>query len=237
MNRVKFIVIVVIMILLFSFVIFMNYNRIEDFINNKQWEMIAPIATIFPDKYLQIASAGNKLLVIESDKVNAYINTNVYEYKLDINFKDVVVDSDKGYCVIGENGGSKLMLLNEKGKLWEFDTNGEIMAVSVNKNGYVACVYGKSGYRSLIKVLTPTGEELFTNYLVSTYAVDADISNDNKYLAIAEINTEGINLESDVKIVDMNNTQESGVRTIKLDNNTFLLDVEYTDKNELLLLI
>lgn len=236
MSRVKFIVIIVIMILLFGFVIFMNYNQIENFINNKQWELIEPIATIYPEKYLNSSGVGNKILIIENDKISSYQNSNVYEFKVDINFKDVVVNSEKGYCVVGENGGSKLLLFNEKEKLWEFDINGEILEVSVNKNGYVACIYAKSGYKSLVKVITPSGEEMFTNYLASTFALDADISNDNKYLAIAEINTDGINMESDIKIVDMNKTEDGEFRTVNLDGNSLILDVEYSDKNDLFVL-
>ena len=234
MNKVKFIIAIVVMILLFGFVIFMNYDRINDFINNKQWEVVDSIATIYPNKYLQLESAGDKVLVIESDKISAYGNSANSEYSLVTNYKEVVVDCSRDYAVVGENGGSKLMLFNEKEKLWEFDTSGEILAVSVNKNGYVACVYSKSGYKSLIKVIKPNGEEMFTNYLASTYAIDAEISNDNKYLAIAEVNAEGINMESDVKIVDMNNTTESAVRTIDLESDTLILDMEYNDKNELL---
>lgn len=236
MNKTKFIIIVIIMIVLFSFVIFMNYDQINNFINNKQWELIDSIAQIYPDKYLKASGAGEKILVIESDKISAYTNTNIPDYKQSVNFKDIVVDSNGDYCVIGENGGSNLVLLNEKGKVWDFNVNGEILAVSVNKNGYVACVYSKSGYKSLIKVINPSGEELFTNYLASTYAVDAEISNDNKYLAIAEVNTEGINMESDIKVVDINNASEKELKTIKLEGNSLVLDVEYGDKNDLLIL-
>ncbi len=236
MTKGKFILIVVFMIVLFSTVIYLNYDKIENFINNKQWELVDSIATIFPDKYLATASMGKDLIVVESDKVSGYTNSNVKTFSIDTTFKSVILDDEQEYCVIGEDGGSKLILLADEKKLWEFDTTGELLSVSVNKNGYVACIYAKNGYKSLIKVLKPSGEEMFTNYFASTYAVDAEISNDNKYVAIAEANVEGINVESDIKIIDMNNVQAEAIETIKLENNTLLLDIEYTDKNELLIL-
>ena len=236
MNKLKYILIIVFMIAVFSFVIFMNYDRINDFINNKQWQVVNSIATIHPDKFLQVGSSGDKLVLIESDKISAFTNSNISEFSISSNIKEVVVDSCRDYCVIGENGGGKLILLNDKGKLWEFDTKGEILSVSVNKNGYVSCIYAKSGYKSLIKVINPNGEELFTNHLASTYAVDSEISNDNKFLAIAEVNTEGINMESSIKVVDMNNTTSKEIKNVSLDSNTLVLDIEYTDKNDLLIL-
>lgn len=39
----------------------------------------------------------------------------------------------------------------------------------------------------MVKVYSPEGKDLFTMYLSTTYAVDIDISEDNKYLAVAEI--------------------------------------------------
>ncbi len=236
MSRSKFIIIIVVMVLLFALVIFINRDRITSFINSKQWEIVDSIATIYPNKYLGVAGCGDKILVIENDKVTAYTNSTASSYSESINIKDVVVDSNKDYCVIGETQGSKLFLFNEKGKVWEFDVNGEIQEVAVNKNGYVACIYSKSGYRALIKVINNNGEEVITNYLASTYAVDADISNDNKYLTIAEINVDGINLESSLKIVDIFNTKENEAKTVPMERNTLILDVEYDDKNELLVL-
>ena len=53
-------------------------------------------------------------------------------------------------------------------------------------------MYSQAGYKSLIKVFSNTGKELFTNYLASTYAIDVAISNDNKTLAVAEIDANGI---------------------------------------------
>lgn len=236
MSKVRFIIIVVFLILIFGFVIFMNYSKIENYVNNKQWEVITPVATISLDKYMQSRGCGDKLLVVDNDKISIYSNSNIDEFKETINFKEVVIGSEGDYCVVGEKNGSKLLLFNEKGKVWDFDVNGEILAVSVNKNGYVVCIFAKSGYKSLVKAINPNGEELFTNYLASTYALDADISSDNKHLAIAEVNTDGITIEPDIKIVDVNNATDSGYTTIKLDNGSLILDVEYTDKGELLVL-
>lgn len=236
MNKVKIIIVIVVMIVLVSFVIFMNYDKINNYINDKQWQIVDSIAQIYTNKYLQIGSCGDKIIIIENDRVCAYTSTASPEYIVDCNMKDVVIDSNRDYCAIGENGGSRLILLNDKGKLWDFDVSGEIMAVSVNKNGYVACIYSKSGYKSLVKVIDASGSELFTNHLASTYALDAEISTDNKILAIAEVNTEGINMESDIKIVNINGTESRDFKTVKLDSNTLVLDIEYTDKNELVVL-
>lgn len=236
MTKGKLILIIIILVAIFSTILYINYDNIVNFVDNKEWEVADSIAKIIPNKYLQLSCAGDELIIIESDQVSTYTYSEVPIYTVQTALREVVSDSESSYSIIGEVSSGKLVLLNEKGKLWDFNVNGEILTVSVNKNGYVACIYSKSGYKSLIKVIKPTGEEMFTNYLASTYAVDVEISNDNKYLALAEVNTEGITLESSVKIIDMNKAVDETIKTVKLDNNTLLLDVEYTDKNELLML-
>lgn len=236
MTKGKLILIIIVLIAIFSTIFYLNYDNIINFIDNKEWEYVSPIAKILTNKYLQASSAGDELIVIESDKISAYTNSSVSDFTVTNMLRAAISDDVGDYSVVGEAGGSKFILLNEKGKVWEFDTQGEILALSVNKNGYVACIYSKNGYKSLIKVIKPNGEEMFTNYLASTYAVDVEISNDNKYLALAEVNAEGINMESSVKIIDMNKAEAEAITTVKLDSNTLVLDIEYNDKNELLVL-
>lgn len=236
MEKFKYVLIIVVLVAMFSFVIFMNYDKISNYFNSKGWEIANSIANIHFEKYIKTGSAGDKIVIVESDQINGYTNSSESQFKIDTNLKDVVIDSTKDFLVIGEKYVGKLMLLNDKGKVWEKNISGDILSVSVNKNGYVACVYSKSGYKCLIKVINPSGEELFTNYLASTYAVDVEISNDNKYMAIAEVNTEGISLESNIKIIDMNNANENKSINIELDDNSLILDIEYNDKNEIMVL-
>lgn len=115
-------------------------------------------------------------------------------------------------------------------KVWENIIPGNIYSVYVNKNGYVAVTYKQSGYKSLVKIISPTGIELFTSYLASTYALDVAITNDNKTLAIAEVDTEGIHVTSAIKIIDINNLENSNVKRFALDENSIIVNIEYTEK-------
>lgn len=72
--------------------------------------------------------------------------------------------------------------------------------------------------------------------MTSTYAVDTEISNDNKIFALAEIDTDGINVSSSIKFIDMNNASENNVKKIELENNMLITDIEFTEKNELLII-
>ena len=49
------------------------------------------------------------------------------------------------------------------------------------------------------------GDELFKTFLKSTRVVSTSISEDNKYLAIAEIDTSGTIIQSNIKIISIEN--------------------------------
>ena len=76
---------------------------------------------------------------------------------------------------------------------------GKIDKLCVNKNGYVAVALSGTSYKSVIQVLNNTGEELFKTYLSSTIAMDIDISQDNQFISLLEVNTKKPTICSDIQ--------------------------------------
>ena len=90
----------------------------------------------------------------------------------------------------------------------EEEVDGNISQIYVNKNGYVAVVISGTSYKTVIKMYTPEGKEMFTTFLASTRAVDVSISNDNKYLAIAEVDTSGTMIQSYIRIMSIDKAEK-----------------------------
>lgn len=70
-------------------------------------------------------------------------------------------------------------------------------------------------------------------------AIDTAISNDNKYLSIAEINTQGAVIQSNIKIISIEKARtdptNSVIYTYNLDANKLVTNIQYQDKNNLLI--
>ena len=83
----------------------------------------------------------------------------------------------------------------------------------------------------------PKGDLLFSNYL-STYVMETDISENNKYLAIAEIDNSGISPTTKIEIISVDaaikNTGTATVNTYQAETNQMLTGLEYQRKNKLL---
>jgi hypothetical protein len=214
---------------------YFNYDTITKYVSNKEWQIVDSIASINLDKYTDIVGNDEGIIIIDTNNIRMYLDSTKEIYNETMALKSPVNDTCGKYFVTGEKQGNKIYLFYEKQKLWEFELVGEIASVSVNQNGYVSVVYMQSGYKSLVKTIKPNGDELFTNYLASTYAVDTCISDDNKLLAIAEVNTEGIKSESTVKIINTDQISEEKVNSVPLGDG-LVVDIEFGDKNELLVM-
>ena len=79
---------------------------------------------------------------------------------------------------------------------------------------------------------------MFKTYLSSTRTADVAISNDNKYLAIAEVDTSGTIIQSNVKIISVEKASSDPTNslenTIKGESNKLITNLKYQDKDKLI---
>lgn len=234
MNK-KWIILAIIFAILVAVITYFNYDRLEEYIENKSWQMADSVATIQLDGINQVES-GKYLLALTKNTIDFYKNKNTSEYSIGLVSAEIITHTAGEYTAIADKTSGNVYMMKDETKLWEVKIEGSVFDVVVNKNGYVAVTYSQSGYKSIIKVLKANGEELFTTFLASTYASDVEIADNNKVLAVAEIDTEGINVASKIKFIEVDNNNETKLTTVYENSNCLILDLEYTDKNQLFVL-
>lgn len=183
--------------------------------------------------------AFNKYIgVLSKAKLSIYSNTGNEEKSLDVQISDPIWNSSNRFLAIAENKGQKLYVITDKDISWEADVDGSISQVHINKNGYVAAVIGDTSYKTVIKMYNSQGKLLFNTYLSTTRAIDVSISNDNKYLAIAEVDTSGTIVQSSIRIMSIDkaskNETDTLENTFKCQENKLITNIEYQDKNKLI---
>lgn len=182
--------------------------------------------------------AFNKYIgILNKTKFLIYGNTGNEEKTLDIQISNPIWNSANRFLAIAENKGQKFYLIADKEISWETEVDGNIAQVHVNKNGYVAIVIVDTSYKTVIKMYNPQGKELFNTYLSSTRAVDVSISNDNKYLAIAEVDTSGTIIQSNIKIISIDKAStdptNSLENTYQSEGNKLITNIKYQNRNKL----
>lgn len=175
--------------------------------------------------------------VLNKNQFTIYGSTGNEEKKLEIQVSTPVFDSANRFLVVAEKKGKKLYLITDKDITWETEVEGNISQVHVNKNGYVAVVITDTSYKTIIIMYNPEGKEMFKTYLSSTRTADVAISNDNKYMAIAEVDTSGTIIQSNIKIIsiekassDPTNSLES---TYQGESDKLITNIKYQNKDKL----
>ncbi len=186
-----------------------------------------------------IVYAFNKYIgVLNRNKFIIYGNNGNKEKELEMEVSNPVFNSSNRFLVMAEKKGKKLYLITDKEITWEANVEGNISQVHVNKNGYVAVVMTDTNYKTVINMYNPQGTRIFKTYLSSTRTADITISNDNKYLAIAEIDTSGTIIQSNLKIISIEKAStdptNSIEKTYKSEPGKLIANIKYQDKNKLI---
>lgn len=182
--------------------------------------------------------AFNKYIgILDQAKFTVYSNSGSKEKELDVQISNPLYSSANRFLAIAEKGGQKFYLITDKDVSWDATVEGNISQVFVNKNGYVAVVITGTLNKTVIKMYNPLGKAMFTQYLSTTRAIDVSISNDNRYLAIAEIDTSKTVLQSNVKIISIEKAEKNAddylEKTYSSATGKLITNIRYQDKNKL----
>lgn len=183
--------------------------------------------------------AFNKYIgVLNKNNFIIYSNTGKKENTLTLEITRPIFNSNNRYLAVAEEKGNKLYLITDKDISWEREIEGNISQVTVNENGYVAVTIVDTSYKTVVEMFDNKGEALFKTFLKSTRVVATSISNDNKYLAIAEIDTAGTIVQSNVKIISIedakNNPENSIKKVFNGENRDLITNIKYQGKNKII---
>ena len=177
---------------------------------------------------------------LEDNTLTKYISSGREEEKIKMEINNPIFTSGGKNLIVAEKDKQKIYSISDKGLLWEKELEGNISRISINKNGYSSVILTGTTYKSVIVVMDREGKELFRIYLASTIAVDSTISDDNKFLSFAEINTSGTIIQSNIKTVSIEKAiqkkEDSYVFTHIGNDDSIVVNIKYQDKNTLTVL-
>lgn len=183
--------------------------------------------------------AFNKYIgILNKNNFKIYDNTGKEEKTITLEISKPIFNSNNRYLAVAEEKGQKLYLIADKEILWEREIEGNISQITVNKNGYVAVTIVDTSYKTVVELFDSQGTSLFKTFLASTRVVSTSISEDNKYLAIAQVDTSGTMIQSNIKVMSIEDAKNRNEDTIKKEyngeNNELITNIKYQEKNKLL---
>lgn len=183
--------------------------------------------------------AFNKYIgILNKNIFTIYDETGSKSKELTVDISKPIFTSNNKYLVIAENNGKKVYLIEDKEILWDRDIEGNIEQVTINKNGYVAVTIVDTSYKTVIQLFDNQGNSLFKRFLATTRAVATSISDDNKYLAIAQVDTSGTKVQSNIQVMSIdeakNNNENAKQKEYSAEEGELITNIKFQEKNKLL---
>ena len=235
-------VILFIILLIVAIVLYISKNDVRNWIDINIFrknisEQDIQVINLNTDKNNQIHVYNNYISVLNDKTVTLYNSYGEKITSIEVNINSAIFDSSQKYFSIAEYKGNEICLIFDKTYLWSQKLEGEILQIHVNKNGYVAVITTDATHKSIVTFFDSQGKRLFTSYFASTRIVDASISNDNKYIAIGELDTTGTIIKSNIKILSVQNAQKDPENTIiytyETEDGVLITNVKYQSKNQI----
>lgn len=184
-----------------------------------------------------ILAYDNYVGILNKSILSVYTSGGKKDKELEVEISNCISDTSNRFLALAEKEGTKLELISGTEILWKKDIEGSIANIFVNKNGYVSVVVTGTSHKNVIVTYNPEGTELFRTFLSQTTAIDVDISNDNKYLAYAEVDTSGSFIQSNIKIISMEKAQTDPKNSTEYiypaESKEIVTSIKYQDDNKL----
>lgn len=245
-NKRKIITFVIIGIVLVLFVVvgtlYEKNEKTRNFLDKyvffkEKHENNLPYIAINGGEDLNVFAFKGNILILKDNILTIYNQNGNEEGTLDIEISNPIFESNGDYLCIAEKDGKKIYIISNKNILWKKELENNISDITINSNGYVAVSLTGAIYKTIIQTFDNKGTELFTTFLSTTYAIDMDLSPDNKYLAIAEANFSGILLQSNIKIISIdkakNGESDYIINTYTSKSGDLIVNLKYQNRSEL----
>lgn len=189
------------------------------------------------DENTQIYAYDKYICIFRKKSLEFYNKLGNQVAKIDLDINKAVFTSSGKYMAICEEQGQKFYLICGKEKLFENEIEGNINQINVSESGYISIVLSNASYKSIVDVYNKSGTEVFKTNLVTSRVADVCISQDSKYLAIAEIDISGILIQSSVQIVSIElaqtNPKEAIIYKYQSPTDKLIINIEYQEKDRL----
>lgn len=178
------------------------------------------------------------ITVLEKNMLSMYNSSGSKTGEIEVNVSNPIYNSNNKYLCIAESKGNNIYLVSGGNLLWQTSVDGTIEKINVNKNGYVSVIEKGTSYKNIIIIFNSEGKELFKTYLSSSIAVATDISGNNQHLAIAEVDTTGAMIQSNIKIISIEKAKSDPTNSVEHsisgDTGELITNIKYQDKEKLI---
>ena len=210
----------------------------ENIINKEISQSKVKKIVISKDENVQVFAYDKYICVLRKKTLEFYNRIGTKKNTIEVDITNAEFSAAGRYLAICEKNGQKFYLISGKEKIYENEIEGKINQIQVNRNGYLSVVISNTSYKSVVDVFDKNGKEIFKTNLSTARVVDVSISQDSKYLAIAEVDLSGIIIKSSIQIVSMDlaqtNPEKAFINKYEATIGKLIMKIKYQENSKLI---
>ena len=158
----------------------------------------------------QFAVLDHELLVCSGKDVRLYSGSEQVSLDQAVSIQNPVVDTVGNAALVYDAGGQSLFVYRDRAEVFSLslDDGQQLLAASMNSQGWLVVVSQESGYKGIVTVYDNTFSPQIQLHLSSRFVMDAVLSPDSKSLALLTLGLNDNAFESRVDFYQLNRTEE-----------------------------
>ena len=160
------------------------------------------------DATSRFAALDGSLVTVAANQIRVLDERSRVLYQTGVRFLHPDLVSGGGVAVAYDIGGTTMYVVDSKGLRWQKETEGELITVSVNPNGYVTASYNKNGAKAAVTVWDSEGNEKFTFNSSQRFVMTAALGRDDRTLVAVTMGQEDGKFQSFLVLYHINSEKE-----------------------------
>lgn len=226
-----------------ALIMFLYMNR-----ENISNDTIGRIFSVF-DPGGEVSADGNITIYYDSGETNRYAVFNksfavLHDGKLEVfdrsgkttlserlDFTADTISADSRFIAAYSVGGTKLAVFNTKNEIFHKTFDHPICFANVTQGGYTIAVTADEGFAYAVTVFDTSQKQIYRARIASTkHVVAADISPDNRQLAVLWLNSAEPAIKTELAVFDLKSENEP---TPILIGSSTPMSVDFSDNNSI----
>lgn len=175
----------------------------------------------------------NDILIYNNRGAKAVDDSGKTVWQIDEAMSEPIAECEGKYMLLADLGGNHYAASYKNGKVVnEYKFDKDIISAKITDKGYVAVATDTDGYKGKVSLFNKRGSEIYAWNSGSGYISDIDISDNGRYLAVAQLVTDENTASTRVQIIDTNRGEVISSVDRK---NEVAAEVKFASANKLLL--
>ena len=183
----------------------------------------------------------NFVIQYSKDGVRCFNEKKELQWEKTFSINRPIFKAKGDFFGIADLGGDYLYLFNAKGNIYEKKLDMKIENFQINSQGKAAVLGKKDEGPEKVQVLNEAGQEVVTRVYEASAVMTIALSEDGKYLATANIQTDHSKLSSRVGFFEIYNEKSKQYHNDNIISGSaeydgIIVDIHFTKKNDLIVL-